>query len=102
MGIIREVFGHDSHGATVYSYTVTNDHGTRIRLIEMGAALQSLEVADRDGNFADVVLGYDNVAQYETANGENFGVVVGRNANRIKDARFMIKEIGRASCRERV
>ena len=91
MGIIREVFGHDSHGATVYSYTVTNDHGTRIRLIEMGAALQSLEVADRDGNFADVVLGYDNVAQYETANGENFGVVVGRNANRIKDARFMIK-----------
>ena len=33
MGIIREVFGHDSHGATVYSYTVTNDHGTRIRLI---------------------------------------------------------------------
>lgn len=50
MGIIKEVFGHDSHGEKVYSYTVTNEHGTRMRVIEIGAALQSLEVADRDGN----------------------------------------------------
>ena len=90
MGIIKEVFGHDSHGEKVYSYTVTNEHGTRMRVIEIGAALQSLEVADRDGNFADVVLGFDNVEQYEKENGANFGAVVGRNANRIKNGHFVI------------
>ena len=91
MGIIREVFGHDSKGENIYSYTITNESGMTIRVIELGAALQSVETADRNGKYADVVLGYDNVKQYETGNGENFGVVVGRNANRIKDAKFMIK-----------
>lgn len=91
MGIIREIFGHDSKGENVYSYTITNGSGMTIRVIELGAALQSVETADRDGRYADVVLGYDNVKQYETGNSENFGVVVGRNANRIKDAKFMIK-----------
>ena len=87
MGIIKEVFGHDSHGEKVYSYTVTNEHGTRMRVIEIGAALQSLEVADRDGNFADVVLGFDNVAAYEV-NGCFFGSFIGRHGNRIGDAKF--------------
>ena len=91
MGIIREIFGHDSKGENIYSYTITNESGMTIRVIELGAALQSVETADRNGKYADVVLGYDNVKQYETGNGENFGVVVGRNANRIKDAKFMIK-----------
>ena len=91
MSIIREIFGHDGKGENVYSYTITNDNGMMVRVIEMGAAIQAVETADRDGNYADVVLGYDNVKQYETANGDNLGVVVGRNANRIKDGRFVIK-----------
>lgn len=66
MGIIREIFGHDSKGENIYSYTITNESGMTIRVIELGAALQSVETADRNGKYADVVLGYDNVKQYET------------------------------------
>ena len=62
-----------------------------MRVIEIrGVHFESLEVADRDGNFADVVLGFDNVEQYEKENGANFGAVVGRNANRIKNGHFVI------------
>lgn len=90
MSIVRELFGYSSRNEAVYSYTVVNDNGTTMRLIEIGAALQSLKVADREGRFEDVVLGYDNLEQYEKGNGCYLGVVVGRNANRIKDGRFMI------------
>lgn len=93
MGIIKEVFGQNSKGETVYSFTVTNGNGTKMKVIELGAALQSLETADREGKLSDVVLGYDNVGQYETGNGENFGVVIGRIANRTKDARFTINGV---------
>ena len=42
MGIIREIFGHDSKGENIYSYTITNESGMTIRVIELGAALQRL------------------------------------------------------------
>ena len=52
-----------------------------------GASLVSVLVPDRDGKLADVVLGYDDANGYRT--GDAFlGAVVGRNCNRIKDARF--------------
>ena len=34
MGIIREIFGHDSKGENIYSYTITNESGMTIRVIE--------------------------------------------------------------------
>lgn len=52
-----------------------------------GASLVSVLVPDRDGKLADMVLGYDDANGYRT--GDAFlGAVVGRNCNRIKDARF--------------
>lgn len=90
MSIQKEIFGTDKNGKEVASYTVTNAAGTSMTVIEMGAALQSLCVADRGGKRADVVLGYDNLQQYESANYSYLGVVVGRSANRIKNGHFVI------------
>jgi aldose 1-epimerase len=53
-----------------------------------GAGLVALHVPDRDGRFADVVLGFDTAAEYAAQANMYFGCTVGRVANRIRDARF--------------
>ena len=55
-----------------------------------GAKLVALIVPDRNGVPADVVMGYDNIDRYLTAN-QNFGATVGRYANRIANASFALE-----------
>ncbi len=59
------------------------------RILPFGATLQSLCVPDRDGNPADVVLGFDDVQSYRDRPSW-FGVTVGRYANRIAGGRFTL------------
>ena len=84
----RAPFGHLPGGA-VEMVTLDNAHGTRARIMTYGATLQALEVPDRDGNSADIVLGYGDVATY-VAKPNYFGATVGRYANRIARGQFTI------------
>lgn len=61
-------------------------------LTNYGGRLVSLCVPDKDGKMTDVVLGYDNIAQYaDTLNSpSDYGSSVGRYANRIKDAKIVV------------
>src|SRR6202012_1063952 len=63
-------------------YTITNANGVKVNISNFGAAVQSVLVPNKDGDYADVVLGYDTLQGYEN---DNFyiGTVVGRYANRI-------------------
>lgn len=63
-------------------YTIENNNGTRLVVSNLGAAVISLFVKDKNDNSEDIVLGYDTLAEYKT---DNFyiGTVVGRCANRI-------------------
>jgi aldose 1-epimerase len=78
-----------SDGQAVGIYTLTNTNGLRARITEYGAILVSLEVPDRDGRLADVALGFDDLESYLRRN-PLFGAVVGRYANRIAGARFVL------------
>lgn len=63
------------------------------KFIPYGARLTSLLVQDRDGQYQDVVAGYDNASQYVTDTETNhtyFGPIVGRYANRIKNSTFTL------------
>ena len=71
--------------------TLTNAQGTTAEIISIGAAIRSLSVADRDGNFDDIVLGYDEITSYHD-NPFYFGVVAGRYANRIAQGKFKLGE----------
>mgnify|MGYP002102080373 CR=1 FL=1 len=55
-----------------------------VSLIEIGACIQGLWVADRFGTLRDVVLGYDTAAEYE-ANPTFFGAALGRLISRMPD-----------------
>lgn len=84
-----EDFGKTPEGETVSLYTLTNTHGLRARVMTYGALLVSMEVPDRDGQFADVVLGFDSLEGY-LAGHPYFGTTVGRYANRIALGKFSI------------
>ncbi len=63
-----------------------NSSGVSVTLLEMGGAIQSILAPDRNGQLADIVLGYDDEAEYPGFS--CFGAFVGRYANRIGSASF--------------
>ena len=88
----KESFGTDKQGAPVTVYTLENKQGMQVRITDYGATLVSVLVPDRDGVKRDVLLGFDNVTGYENHTCY-FGAVIGRNGNRIADARAVISGI---------
>ena len=82
-------FGKLADGTAIRIYTLTNAHGLEARITNYGGIVQSLTVPDRNGNKADVVLGFDSLAGY-LANNPFFGALVGRYANRIAGAQFSL------------
>ena len=69
-------------GAPVPGFVVANRAGLRAKVIAYGARLTEMWVPDRNGRFADVVLGFDDVAGY-VATDTFFGATCGRYGNRI-------------------
>jgi aldose 1-epimerase len=87
--IERETFGTLNGVVPIEAITLTNSHGIRARIISYGATLQALEVPDRNGRSADVVLGYDDLQGY-VHRGNYFGATIGRFANRIAGGTFVL------------
>jgi uncharacterized protein (TIGR03790 family) len=88
-GIEKDRFGVTAAGIPVDRYTLRNGRGLSVRLITYGATVTELLAPDRQGRAADVVLGFDNLAQYETQS-PYFGCTVGRVAFRIAGAEFTL------------
>ena len=86
----RESFGTDGRGNGVELFTLENANGTQAKISTLGATLVSFVRKDKAGILRDVVLGYDEAEAYLENNGYYFGATVGRNANRIADARITI------------
>ena len=85
----KESFGFTKEGRETFLYTFENAAGMKICATDLGAALVSVFVPDKDGVLKDVVLGYDDAAGYERGT-QFLGAIVGRNANRIGKARLFI------------
>ena len=85
----KKTFGKLADGDKAALYTIENENGMKAEITDYGAALVSLTVKDKTGKDTDVVLGYDSAEEYERQFA-NFGAIVGRNCNRIKDARIVI------------
>jgi aldose 1-epimerase len=73
----------------VQIYTLTNKHGLAAKVTNYGATLTELHVPDRTGALADIVLGFGDLDSYVKGT-SYFGAIVGRVANRIKGAEFML------------
>lgn len=83
-----EVFGHTADGQAVTRHILSRG-GLRVGIIDLGAVVTAIEVPDRAGRLANVVLGLDTLSGYETVS-PSFGAIVGRYANRIAGGRFSL------------
>jgi len=89
MDIEQRVAGFTPEGDVVVVYTMRNSKGCEVELCNMGAAIVSVRVPDKDGVLGDVVLGYENRMDYVTE-GPCMGKVPGRYANRIAKGYFQL------------
>ncbi|MFE9018570.1 aldose epimerase family protein [Streptomyces sp. NPDC007808] len=86
---MSEHFGTLSDGTPVHRWTLERA-GVRVRILSYGGIVQSLEVPDRDGRTADVVLGFAGLDGYLDHPGPYLGALIGRYANRIAGGRFTL------------
>lgn len=86
-------FSHPS-GKDIYLYSLRNVTGTEVLITNYGGILMAYQIRMPDNSMNDIVLGFDHVQDYLTADylkAQPFmGAVIGRYANRIKDACFTI------------
>ena len=85
----RRAYGALPDGTPVERFALRNARGMTAEVITYGAILASLNVPDRAGAFANVVLGYASLPEY-LADDASFGATIGRYANRIAGGRFAI------------
>lgn len=71
-------------------YTLTNDNGMSMNLLNYGGIITKLLVPNRVGKFENVVLGFQNYEDYEQ-NSNYFGGIIGRVAGRIEGASFQLE-----------
>jgi aldose 1-epimerase len=83
-------FGKTPSGVAVARYTLRNSHGMEAQIATYGGIVTSLTAPDRNGKFADVVLGHDTVAGYIKNPSPYFGALIGRYGNRIAKGRFTL------------
>ncbi len=89
MSISKAFFGSLADGRIVSEYTLENARGVKVKLLDYGATVKEIHVPDRDGNFTDVVAGYDSLDSYVNADGYQ-GAVIGRIGNRICKGKFIL------------
>jgi aldose 1-epimerase len=89
MSIKKQAFGKTKDGKNVDLYTLTNANGLKTEIMTYGGIVRTLDVPDRNGNFADIVLGYDTLNEY-IENNPYFGALVGRYGNRIGKGKFTL------------
>jgi len=88
--ITAKPFGKMPTGAPVTLYTLTNDHGMQVQIMNLGGIITSIQVPDRKGRVGEVALGYDDLAGYVKNNSPYFGAIAGRYANRIALGHFAL------------
>lgn len=89
MSVQSEPIASTEVGQEIKQFILMNENGLRVTLINYGAIVTSVEIPDRDGNFDNVVLGFEDVTGY-LKNAPYFGAICGRYANRIAGGKFTL------------
>ena len=84
-----ESFNTLIHRKRVGLYTLRGPKGMYAQITNYGAKIVSLIVPNKDGELADVVLGFNTLDEWMTKE-TYFNAVIGRYANRIKNGQFCL------------
>ena len=90
-GLDPQNFVSEYEGKPTALYTLKNANGMEVCVTNFGGRIVSIMVPDRNGDFKDVVLGFDSVQAYFPQNNlSDFGASIGRYANRINQGKIVI------------
>lgn len=87
--IRKSTFGKMPNNQEVYLFTLKNQNGVEVDVINYGATIVAFRIPTKSGNIDDIVLGYDSLDGY-ISGGSFFGAICGRYANRISGSKFNI------------
>lgn len=96
MSITQAAFGTTTDAQSVDKYILENTRGLKVGIINYGAAIVSIETPDAQGRMADVVLGFETISGYQSAENPYFGACCGRFANRLAKGRVSIDGVEHA------
>ena len=88
--VTKAPFGKTRDGTEVDQYTLKNKNGMTVKVMTLGATITEISVPDKNGKFANVAFGFDDVAGYESDRNQYFGCTTGRVANRIAKGMFTL------------
>ena len=89
LAVTSRDFGVDRSGRPATLWTLRNGR-MEVDVTDHGATLVAVRVPDRAGFLGDVVLGFDDVAGYESDRNQYFGCTTGRVCNRIAHGAFTL------------
>ena len=87
--IEKESFGITVNGKKIDRFTLSNESEMKVQILTYGGIITNIYVPNKDGNQTDIVLGYDNLSDYENGS-PYFGALIGRYGNRIADGKFKL------------
>ena len=88
--IEKFAYGSTVEGIDVDKYTLSNRQGMQISIINYGGIITSWTAKDKNGVYEDIVLGYNELSEYEKES-PYFGAIIGRYGNRIAKGKFSIE-----------
>lgn len=88
-GLDPQNFQTEVNGKQTNLYTLTNTNGMEVCITNFGGRIVSIMVPDRNGEFQDVVLGFDSITNYINIPSD-FGATIGRYANRINQGKLIL------------
>jgi aldose 1-epimerase len=88
-GLTHAPYGSLSNGTAVQQFTMTNARGMTVKFLSLGGVITEMDVPDRNGQAANIVLGNPDLASYATGRA-SFGGIIGRYANRIAKGTFTL------------
>lgn len=85
-----EKFRTEIDGKQTDLFILSNAQGMQVAITNYGGRIVSWMAPDRDGDFDDIVLGFDSIEGYLNANEVYFGALIGRYGNRIAGGKFSL------------
>ena len=89
-GLKREDFQKEINGKATDLFFLTNENGMEVAITNYGGALVAIMVPDRDGNYANVIQGHDNIDDCVSSPEPFLSTLVGRYGNRICHGKFTL------------
>jgi len=89
MTIQKEKYGQIDGGKNVYCFTLKNEYGIEVKILNYGGIVSSIKTPDRKGQLKNIVLGYDSLQKY-IEDKHYLGAIIGRYSNRIANGQFTL------------